>query len=147
MKSLTRIGAVAAAAGAGVVVPLIGLGAPVGAAGVAASGPTAGLAASPAATALPNSTIKGTTATWIPKALTATGKWNGTETCTASVASFTMTNKETVTEDITVTGTDKLGKLTGSIAADSKVDLCVTSGYAGTVHVALTDKHRLTVTF
>lgn len=102
-------------------------------------------AAVPAA-ALPQSKILGTTAHFKPSKLSATAKWTG-GTCTAAQESFAITNKEKVTESLTLTGTDHLKGGTDTLPSGETAGVCITSGYSGTVHVTLTDKKRLTVTF
>jgi hypothetical protein len=147
MKSLGRIAAVAAAAGAGVVIPLVGLGSPAGAAGgsaISTGVPSASEAAAPAVT-LPNTYIRGTTAHWVPTTLTATERWNGTAACKASDASFTIKNRETATEDVTFTleGTDEgvYDLPTG------KTFLCVNTDVGpAKLTAALPDHKKLTVT-
>lgn len=97
---------------------------------------------------VPNSNIKGKPTHFSPNKLSATAKNPpGSTTCTASKASFSMTNLKKSTQTVTLTGTDGLHGGTVSIAPSTREIICVTKGYKGTITGKLKDKKKLTVKF
>jgi hypothetical protein len=105
-----------------------------------------GVAAVRAAT-LPNSNIKGRPTHFSPSSLTATARWAGSSSCTASQGSFTITNTKSRTEKVKVVATGISESLRARIRPHHVYIVCLTTGYTGTVHAILKDKKKLTVTF
>ncbi len=113
----------------------------------AASGPRVSFAGAHPDT-LPTSTIKGSPAKFKPAALTATGAWDGTSSCTTAVASFNINNAEAVTEKFKVTATGITGALKIALPAGQGTSICVTTGYSGVLTAKLkVDSKTLNVTF
>jgi hypothetical protein len=107
----------------------------------------AGVGATASPSTLPNSDIKGTTAHWVPKALTATADWKSGTTCTAAAASFTMINDTKKSQAVTLTATGITGSDKFTLKPKVGEYICITTGYTGTAHAALADKKKLTVKF
>ena len=84
---------------------------------VQASAPSLGVASTSQAAKVPAVKITGTKAVFSPVKITATAKWNGTSSCTASIESFTFANTtsaaQTVTENSQVLVTLGSGQMTG----------------------------------
>lgn len=108
---------------------------PTALAAVSATGVNAGRAI-----ALPNSNIKGTPAHFVPSQLTAKARWTTTP-CTASQASFTLTNKKG-TQTVTFSGA---ASGTVTVPAHMKWLICVAKGRTGKLVGKLKDGKKLIV--
>ena len=97
-------------------------------ASAAASGAAVMASASVAAapSALPHTEITGSPAVYSPAKLTATGRWNGTSSCTTAVESFTITNGTSAAQEITYGG-----ESLGTLAAHAKAGICINTDQAG----------------
>ena len=116
-------------------------------AGVASGAPsTAAVSVGPAVPTLPNTNIIGTSPHFNPTQLSAVGNWNGSGPCGASNASFTITNKEAVAEDITLKGSVGFVGSHGVIPAKSVDHVCLLKGWSGRVRAILDDGNRAQVT-
>ena len=116
-------------------------------AALAAGSARAGVGGVAGRAAVPNASIKGSPPHWTPTSLSAKAKWTGAS-CTMAQASFTISNFETKSEKLTLTGTNGFQKSSGTVAARKKAGVCVTKGYNGTVHVTLkADGKKLAVHF
>lgn len=116
-------------------------------AALAAGSARAGLGGTASRAAVPNASIKGSPPHWTPTSLSAKAKWTGA-TCTSAQTSFTISNFESKSETITLTGTNGFQKASGTVPAKTKAGVCVTKGYNGTVHATLkADGKKLTVHF
>ncbi len=101
----------------------------------------------PTTSTLPKLKIKGSPASFVPTALTATAKLTGSS-CTQAQASFSIKNKESVTEKAAITGTDGLVGGTLKLPALTKSFICVSSSYTGVMTLKLkSDGKSATVTF
>jgi hypothetical protein len=109
---------------------------PAALAAVSASGGNSGRAIT-----LPNSNIKGRPAHFVPSQLTAKARWT-TATCTATQASFTLTNKKGKTEVVTFSGA---ANGTVTVPAHMKWFICVGKGGTGKLVGKLTDGKKLIV--
>lgn len=98
------------------------------------------------AASIPNSNITGKPAHWKPSSLSAKAKWTGANPCPQSQTSFTMTNKESTAERVTLSGPG-LKSSSGKIPAGDRFGACISKGYKKTAHVALKDGKKLTVKF
>ncbi len=104
----------------------------------------AGLAVS---STVPNSNITGSPAHWIPSTLTAKATLNPGGFCTPTYYSFTMTNKEKVTEKYAISGTNGYPSSHGSIPPKVLRGICVFTPFKGDViTVKLSDGKKLKVT-
>ncbi len=104
-------------------------------------------AARPATSTLPKVKIKGSPASFVPTAVSATATLTGSS-CVQAQASFNIKNKESVTEKFTITGTDGLIGGTAKLRALTKGFICVSSGYTGVMTLKLkSDGKTATVTF
>jgi hypothetical protein len=104
-----------------------------------------GVAATATAT-LPSSSIKGTTAHWVPTSLSATAVDTGT-TCTEALASFVMANHTKAAQTITLTATKISGSDKFTLPKGKGEYICITKGYTGVAHAALSDGKKLKITF
>lgn len=105
------------------------------------------------AVSLPNSNIKGTPAHWSPTKLTAKARWDGVQAdCGQSQGSFTIHNKESVSEYVTLTGTKGFNSRNAHgpvnpLSPGGFAGVCVKKGYKGTVTAKLSDGKKLTIKF
>lgn len=119
-----------------------------GTAGAASPGLGGGGITAGSARTLPNSNIKGRPAHWAPSRLTAKARWpRGATSCTASKASFTISNLKKAAEKVKITGTGHFRSVSGTVPARRRAYVCITKRYKGTVHAALKDGKKLTVHF
>ena len=114
--------------------------------------PAALAAGAARAVSLPNSNIRGTPAHWSPSKLTAKARWDGVVAdCGPSQGSFTITNKKSVAEHVTLTGTkgfkSRFAGIVNPIPPGSLRGICVKKGYEGTATAKLSDGKKLTITF
>jgi hypothetical protein len=97
--------------------------------------------------AVPNANIKGSPPHWSPTSLTAKAKWDNNPADCGAQASFTISNFESKAEKITLSGTKGFHTSSGNVAAKTKVAVCITKGYSGTLKATLKDGKKLTVHF
>jgi hypothetical protein len=116
------------------IAPLLALAVPA----EAASTNVAALAHSGALAAVPKVKITGSPAVYSPKQVTVTPHWNGTETCTTALASFSLTNNTSATQTVTDNG-----KTLGSIPAHKGNVVCINTNQAGkTQHFGITSNKK-----
>jgi len=115
------------------IAPVLALAAP---AQAASPGVALGIAA--AVASVPAVNVSGTPAVYKPTKITATPHWNGTETCTASLESFTIANNTASTQTIT-----SAGKTLGSLASHTMGVICINTSEAGkTEHFGITSNTK-----
>jgi hypothetical protein len=99
----------------------------------AASQSVATMTHSAAPAAVPKVKITGSPAVYSPKTLTATPHWNGVETCTTALESFSITNNTSATQTIT-----SGGKTLGSLGGHKAGGICINTNQVGkTLHYGL----------
>jgi hypothetical protein len=116
--------------------------APAALAAPAASGRSSALTAK----TLPNANIKGKPAHFTPSTLSAKARWTKGATCTASVASFTISNYEKKGETVTFTGRH-FQTFSSTIPKRKVGGFCISKGYTGTLTGKLKDGKKLKIHF